>query len=61
MPAAFNYTADSEELWVPIAFTQQRRAMHDEHYLQIFASLRPGATSAQSAAELERNAVRGAA
>ncbi len=58
MPAAFNYTADSEELWVPIAFTQQRRATHDEHYLQIFASLRPGATSAQSAAELERNAVR---
>src|SRR5262245_33073893 len=58
MPAAFDYTATSEELWVPIAFTSQRKATHDEHYLQIYASLKPGATSAQAGAELERNAVR---
>jgi predicted permease len=41
---------------VPIAFTPERKAMHDEHYLQIYASLAPGATAAQALAELASNA-----
>jgi putative ABC transport system permease protein len=58
MPAAFNYTADSEELWVPIAFTPERKAMHDEHYLEVFARLAPGATREQALTTLTQNAER---
>jgi predicted permease len=58
MPAAFDYTANSEELWVPIAFTAERKAMHDEHYLQIYARLKPGATEEQALGELRANAQR---
>ena len=56
MPASFDYTAQSEELWVPIAFTPERRGMHDEHFLQVFARLKAGATREQAGAELERAA-----
>jgi len=58
MPAAFTYTANSEELWVPIAFTAERKTMHDEHYLQIYARLKPGATNEQALGELRANAQR---
>jgi putative ABC transport system permease protein len=58
MPAAFDYTAQTEELWVPAAFTAERKATHDEHYLQIFGRLRPGASSDQALAELKQNAER---
>jgi predicted permease len=56
MPAAFDFTADSEELWVPIAFTPDRKAQHDEHYLQVYGRLKPGATTAEALAELRTNA-----
>ena len=56
MPAHFDYTAQSEELWVPIAFTAERKATHDEHYLSAYARLRDGATVEQTLAELRRNA-----
>jgi putative ABC transport system permease protein len=58
MPAAFDYTADGEELWVPIAFTAERKAMHDEHYLQIYGRLKPEATESQALGELHANAAR---
>jgi putative ABC transport system permease protein len=58
MPASFDLTSDSEELWVPIAFTPERKAMHDEHYLNVYGRLKPGATRAQALAELETVAVR---
>jgi predicted permease len=58
MPAAFDYTANSEELWVPIAFTAARKATHDEHYLQIYARLKPDATEEQARGELHANAQR---
>jgi putative ABC transport system permease protein len=58
MPAAFDYTANSEELWTPIAFTPERKAMHDEHYLQVYGRLRPEATAQHALAELGRNAER---
>ena len=58
MPARFDYTADRDELWVPIAFTPQRKAMHDEHYLQVYARLKPAATSEQALQELRGNAQR---
>lgn len=48
MPASFDFTANSEELWVPIAFTPERKAMHDEHYLTVVGRLRDGVTLAQA-------------
>ena len=58
MPAHFDLTERSEELWVPIAFTPERKAQHDEHYLQVYARLRPGATAAQALELLQQNALR---
>ncbi len=54
MPPAFDLTQESEELWVPIAFTPERKATHDEHYLQVYALLKPGATDAHARGELSR-------
>jgi predicted permease len=47
MPPHFDLTSDSEELWVPIAFTPERQAMHDEHYLTVVARPKTGVTQAQ--------------
>jgi putative ABC transport system permease protein len=58
MPAQFNYAANQEELWVPIAFTAGRKATHDEHYLQIYGRLKPEATQEDALNELRANAVR---
>jgi len=52
MPASFDFTADAEALWTPIAFTAERKAMHDEHYLSVYARLRPGVTIEQAAQQL---------
>jgi putative ABC transport system permease protein len=56
MPARFDFTAGSEELWVPIAFTPERKAQHDEHYLQVYGRLGPDATAARAMSDLERHA-----
>ena len=45
MPPAYDFTETTEQLWVPIAFTPERKATHDEHYLQSYARLRPGRSS----------------
>ena len=44
MPAALGLRLPGEQLWVPIAFTPERRAMHDEHFLTLLGRLRPGVT-----------------
>jgi putative ABC transport system permease protein len=54
MPASLDAVSAGEQLWVPIAFTPERRAMYDEHYLSLFGRLRPGVTLAQARADLER-------
>jgi len=54
MPARFDFTAESEELWVPIAFTPERKAMHDEHYLTVVARLKDGVSPAQVSQDLEK-------
>ena len=38
MPEAFDFAARVEEIWVPMAFTPERKATHDEHQ---YAGLRP--------------------
>jgi predicted permease len=53
MPAAADLAANSEELWVPIAFTPERRRMHDEHMLWVTGRLAPGVSLAQASAELD--------
>ncbi len=53
MPAAMDYEIFGEELWVPNAFSAEQLAMHDEHYLTVFARLNPGVTLAQARAEME--------
>src|SRR5688500_9652899 len=40
MPAAMDYTLFGEELWVPAAFTPERLAMHDEHFLSVLGRLK---------------------
>ncbi len=54
MPARFDLTSDSEELWVPIAFTARRLAMHDEHSYSVVGRIKPGVTLAQAQADLDR-------
>ncbi len=58
MPRSFDLTSDSEELWTPVAFAPERRAMHDEHYLSVFGRLKPAATPQRAMAELDAVAQR---
>jgi predicted permease len=58
MPASFELDSTSEELWTPIAFTPERRRMHDEHFLTVYGRLKPGVTPERALAELEAVAVR---
>jgi putative ABC transport system permease protein len=58
MPESFDLTADSEELWAPIAFTPQQRATHDEHYLTVNGRLKPGVTRRQVQSQLDAVAMR---
>jgi predicted permease len=54
MPAALDSASAGEQLWVPIAFTPERRAMYDEHFLTLVGRLRPGVTLPQARADLDR-------
>jgi putative ABC transport system permease protein len=58
MPESFDLTTDSEELWTPIAFTPEQRAMHDEHYLTVYGRLKAGRTLRQAQTELDGAAAR---
>ena len=53
MPERFDRLAQEAELWVPIAFTPERKAMHDEHYLTVLGRLRDGVSAAQAAEALK--------
>jgi putative ABC transport system permease protein len=57
MPARFDVTSGAEDLWVPIAFTPEQRAMHDDHYLEVVGRLRDGVSRAQALQSLEPIAV----
>jgi putative ABC transport system permease protein len=48
MPASFDFTAGADALWIPIAFTPERKAMHDEHYLSVYGRLRDGVSIQQA-------------
>jgi putative ABC transport system permease protein len=44
---------DGVDLWVPIAFTPERRVMYDEHFLDLYGRLRPGVSLAAARADLQ--------
>lgn len=52
MPPSFDPTDSHEELWTPVAFTPDRIAEHDEHYLTVVARLKPGITIAAAQQEM---------
>ncbi|MGH9383489.1 MAG: ABC transporter permease [Vicinamibacterales bacterium] len=57
MPESFDGDASAgAELWVPIAFTPERLAMYDEHYLQLVARRRADVSLAQVNDDLMRGA-----
>ena len=54
MRPEFDLTTDSEQLWVPIAFTAEQLAEHDDHYLTTYGLLAPGVTQDHARAQLEK-------
>jgi putative ABC transport system permease protein len=53
MPQQFDLTADSEELWVPIAFTPEQINNHDNHNMQVIARLARGRSIEDARAEMK--------
>ena len=49
MPASFDLTRDSEELWVPLAITPEAAAKHAAKFLELVARLKPGISETQAA------------
>ena len=56
MPKSFDDLDETIEVYVPIAFSAERLAFHDEHYLQVFALRRPDVSMAQVEGDLARAA-----
>ncbi len=52
MPPAANAADNDEQLWVPMAWTAEREAIHDEHSFLALGRLRPGTPARAAAAEL---------
>jgi predicted permease len=52
MPPSFDPTTSGEQLWVPAAFTPERKAQHDQHHNTVVGLLTPGASAARAQAEL---------
>src|SRR5690242_6807514 len=52
MPPSFDPTTSGEQLWVPAAFTPERKAQHDQHHNTVVGLLKPDASVARAQAEL---------
>ncbi len=48
MAPQFDRLPQAQELWIPIAFSAERKAMHDEHYLTVVARLGDGVSLAKA-------------
>ena len=48
MPASFDLTGNSEDLWLPMAITPQQMAGYGEHFIQIIARLPAGVSIEQA-------------
>ena len=53
MPRGFDPAAEQEQLWIPAAFTAQRKLIRDEQYLLVYGVVKPGVTIAQAQQEME--------
>jgi len=58
MPASYDPTTDREDLWVPIAFSPERRARYDEHFLSVYGRLKPAVTMAEAESDLAKATIR---
>ena len=58
MPARFQFPTADDEVWVPIAFTQEEATNRGRHYLQVVARIKPGVTLAQAQADMSTIATR---
>jgi putative ABC transport system permease protein len=56
MPPSFDEILGNEQLWVPAAFTPERRTTYDEHYLWLYGLRRADVTLAQVNDDLARAA-----
>jgi len=55
MPQSFSFAAylmTAREIWVPVAYSAEARAVRENHNAQVVARLKPGVTVAQANAEL---------
>ncbi|HVF22534.1 MAG TPA: ABC transporter permease, partial [Pyrinomonadaceae bacterium] len=52
MPSRFQFPANDDELWVPIALTTQEAANRNRHYLEVVARLKPGVSLEQAQTEM---------
>ena len=52
MPAEFEFRDPKVRVWVPVAFSDERRTTHESHYLQVVARLKPGVSLEQANADL---------
>ena len=50
MPTDFDVTRGSEDIWTPIAFAPDDATKYGEHYLKVYARLKPGVTVEQARA-----------
>jgi predicted permease len=53
MPAGFDPTDSQEALWIPVRFTPQQLAEHDEHFLTVVGRLKPGTTFMAAQREMD--------
>jgi putative ABC transport system permease protein len=51
MPRGFAYPADAQ-MWMPLTWSPELRAMRGGHYLDVLGRLRPGATVASASSEM---------
>ncbi len=52
MPAAFDLARNGEELWVPVAFSAERRTNQSNHTLTVYARLREGISIEEAEAQM---------
>ena len=52
MPPSFDFTNDREELWVPMAFTPERKQVRDQHPLVVVGRLRDGVSLQQASQQM---------
>jgi putative ABC transport system permease protein len=56
MPARFSmasWAVTARDMWVPVAYTDEQRAVRENHNAQVIARLRPGVNASEAQAEMD--------